>query len=61
MFRKPPTKPKLKPKPTQTVSRPDDQLDAKPAKDWLWPGEHEDEISMMRKIIMMMMMMMIYI
>ena len=35
----------------------DDQIDAKPAKDWLWPGENEDEISMMRKIIMMMMMM----
>ena len=31
---------KPKPKPTQTVSRPDDQLGAKPAKDWLWPGEN---------------------
>ena len=43
-----------KPKPTQTVSRPDDQLEAKPAKDCLWPGENDDEISMMKKIIMMM-------
>ena len=34
---------KPKPKPTQTVSRPDDQLGAKPAKDWLWPGENDDE------------------
>ena len=56
MFRKPPIKPKPKPKPTKTVSRPDDQLEAKLAKDWLWPGENDGEISMVRKMMMMRMM-----